>query len=135
MITSKPRRLLTSADTPPKTNLLTVDRFTTWNFMYTTAIATGLKPGTAILQTLNYYTRCKFCAPSTSSLGGFVPRSRPFYESGWSPTVYKVWSGYFGQFMYMCVVVHCAQHRGISTTGAFIASVIMSIWQDVQGAI
>ena len=35
---------------------------------------------------------------------------------------YKVWSGYFGQFMYniMCVVVHCAQHRGISTTGAFI---------------
>ena len=22
--------------------------------------------------------------------------------------------------MYMCVVVHCAQHRGISTTGAFI---------------
>jgi len=32
-----------SADTPPKTplkaNLLTVDRFTTWNFIYTTAIA------------------------------------------------------------------------------------------------
>jgi len=33
---------------------------------------------------------------------------------------YKFWSGYFGQFMYMCVVVHSAQHRGISTTGAFI---------------
>jgi len=32
-----------SADTPPKTppkaNLLAVDRFTTWNFIYTTAIA------------------------------------------------------------------------------------------------
>jgi len=24
---------------------------------------------------------------------------------------YQVWSGYFGQFMYMCVLVHCAQHR------------------------
>ena len=33
---------------------------------------------------------------------------------------YKVWSGYFGQFMYVCVVVNCAQHRGISTTGEFI---------------
>ena len=33
---------------------------------------------------------------------------------------YKVWSGYYGQFMYMWVVVHCAQHRCISTTGAFI---------------
>ena len=33
---------------------------------------------------------------------------------------YKVCSGYSGQFMCMCVVVHCAQHRGISTTGAFI---------------
>jgi len=33
---------------------------------------------------------------------------------------YKVWSGYFGQAMYMCVVVHSAQHQGISTTGAFI---------------
>jgi len=30
------------------------------------------------------------------------------------------YKGYFGQFMYMCAVVHCAQHRGISTTGAFI---------------
>ena len=32
-----------STDTPPKTplkaNLLTVDHFTTWNFIYTTAIA------------------------------------------------------------------------------------------------
>ena len=35
---------------------------------------------------------------------------------------YKVWSGYFGQFVYMCVVVHSAQHRSISTTGAFIVS-------------
>jgi len=25
-----------------------------------------------------------------------------------------------GHFMYMCVVVHCVQHQGISTTGAFI---------------
>ena len=25
--------------------------------------------------------------------------------------------------MYMCVVVHCAQHRGISTTGAFMGLV------------
>jgi len=33
---------------------------------------------------------------------------------------YEVGSGYFGQFMYMCVVVHSAQHRGISTTGGFI---------------
>ena len=33
---------------------------------------------------------------------------------------YKVCSGYFGQFMYSCVVVHIAQHWGISTTGAFI---------------
>ena len=82
-----------SADTPPKTplkaNLLTVDRFTTWNFMYTTAIATGLKPGMAILQSLNYYTRCKFRAPPTSGLGvsvASVPPSQPFYDSGWSPT-------------------------------------------------
>jgi len=77
-----------STDTPPKTNLLTVDCFTTWNFMYTIATATGLKPGIAILQSLNYYTRYKFCTPPTSSLGGFVPRSRQFYESGWSPTIY-----------------------------------------------
>ena len=26
----------------------------------------------------------------------------------------------FGQFMYMCVVVHSAQHQGISITGTFI---------------
>jgi len=36
---------------------------------------------------------------------------------------YKVWSGYSRQFMYICVVVHCAQHRGISTTGAFMGLV------------
>jgi len=41
---------------------------------------------------------------------------------------YKVWSGYFGQFMYMCIVVHCAQHRGISTTGAFILIVLQHNW-------
>ena len=35
-------------------------------------------------------------------------------------TDYGVRSGYSGQFMYMCVVVHSTQHRGISTTGAFI---------------
>jgi len=54
----KPQRLLTSADTPPKTppkaNLLTVDHFTTWNFMYATAIATGMIPGIATVQSLNY---------------------------------------------------------------------------------
>ena len=41
-VTLKPRRL-TSANTPlktpPKANLLTVDCFTTWNFIYTMAIA------------------------------------------------------------------------------------------------
>ena len=37
--TSKPQRLLTSTDTPPKANLLTVDHFTNWNFIYTMAIA------------------------------------------------------------------------------------------------
>jgi len=29
----------TPPKTPPKANLLTVDHFTTWNFIYTTAIA------------------------------------------------------------------------------------------------
>ena len=100
--------------------------FTTWNFMCTTAIAPGLKPGIAILQSLNYYTRCKFHTLPTSSLGVAIPSvpcSRSFYDSGWSPTIYQVWSGYFGQFMYMCAVVHCAQHWGISTTGVFITTV------------
>jgi len=41
---------------------------------------------------------------------------------------YKVWSGYFGPFMYMCVVVHCAEHRGISTTGDFIVTRTRSTW-------
>ena len=76
-------------------NLLTVDHFTTWNFMYTTSVATGLKPGIAILQSLNYYTRCKFCAPPTSGLGMAVScfmtqvGAPPFHVAD-----YKVWSGY-----------------------------------------
>ena len=48
------------------------------------AIATGLKPGIATLQSLNYYTRCKFHAPPTSGLGmavASVPCSWPFYDS------------------------------------------------------
>ena len=79
--------------------------------MYTMATATGLKPGIAILQSLNYYTCCKFHAPPTSGLGVAVGHfmtqvgARPFHVAD-----YKVWSGYFGQFMYRCVVVHCAQH-------------------------
>ena len=32
------------------------------------------------------------------------------------------YKGYFGQFVYICVVVHCAQRRGISTTGTFFLS-------------
>ena len=54
-------------------------------------IATGLKLGIAIFQSL-HYTCCKFCVPPTSALGVAIAsvthgRNWPFRASSWSPTV------------------------------------------------
>ena len=45
----------------------------------------------------------------------------------------KVWSGYSGQLMYICAVVHCAQHRVISTTGAFICTLYVICYCQLHG--
>lgn len=55
--------------------------------IFDAVMAIGSKPG------MTHYTRCKFCAPPTSSLGVcggrecHVVKNRPFYVSAWSSTI------------------------------------------------
>jgi len=100
--------------------LLTVDHFTTWNFIYTAVIVNddSRTGGEATRLGDSHITNAQMIEIEYNYASVHMRKLRSFVCSVCGRL--EVWSDYFGQFMYMCAVLHCAQHRGISTTGAFI---------------